>query len=417
MKRFNVTGLCIPEKHYMADISRRIQEITERFVDEGQYFAINRARQYGKTTTLYMLEKYLQKRYIVIGISFEAADDLFTSLYALTTGLIRRIGKRLTGQIQDKCILDVWNSPVSREFPLEDFSDKITELCTKCGRKVILMIDAVDKSSDNQIFLSFLGLLRSKYLEQQKGQDCTFHSVILAGVYDVKNLKLKLHPQEESKYNSPWNIAADFNVEMALTADEIISMLTEYEKDHHTGMNIDEVAGFLYDYTSGYPYLVSRICQLVDEKLPYMESFASGKSPWCERGVSEAVKFFMKESNTLFDDLRKSLNDYPELAGIIREILFAGKSFPYNPDNHAIDAAAMFGFIKESGGMIAISNRIFETRLYNYFLSEDLFNNKTYEAGLQAKNQFIKGGDLDMDLVLHKFMEQSGDKTIVEVVV
>lgn len=417
MKRFNVTGLCIPEKHYMADISRRIQEITERFVDEGQYFAINRARQYGKTTTLYMLEKYLQKRYIVIGISFEAADDLFTSLYALTTGLIRRIGKRLTGQIQDKCILDAWNSPVSREFPLEDFSDKITELCTKCDRKVILMIDEVDKSSDNQIFLSFLGLLRSKYLEQQKGQDCTFHSVILAGVYDVKNLKLKLHPQEESKYNSPWNIAADFNVEMALTADEIISMLTEYEKDHHTGMNIDEVAGFLYDYTSGYPYLVSRICQLVDEKLPYMESFASGKSPWCERGVSEAVKFFMKESNTLFDDLRKSLNDYPELAGIIREILFAGKSFPYNPDNHAIDAAAMFGFIKESGGMIAISNRIFETRLYNYFLSEDLFNNKTYEAGLQAKNQFIKGGDLDMDLVLHKFMEQSGDKTIVEVVV
>lgn len=77
----------------------------------------------------------------------------------------------------------------------------------------------------------------------------------------------------------------------------------------------------------------------------------------------------------------------------------------------------MFGFIKESGGMIVISNRIFETRLYNYFLSEDLFNNKTYEAGLQAKSQFIKGGDLDMDLVLHKFMEQSGDKTIVEVVV
>lgn len=56
------------------------------------------------------------------------------------------------------------------------------------------MIDEVDKSSDNQIFLSFLGLLREKYLKCQQGKDVTFHSVILAGVYDIKTLKLKLHP-------------------------------------------------------------------------------------------------------------------------------------------------------------------------------------------------------------------------------
>ena len=47
------------------------------------------------------------------------------------------------------------------------------------------MIDEVDKSSDNQIFLSFLGLLREKYLRWQQGKDETFQSVILAGVYDV----------------------------------------------------------------------------------------------------------------------------------------------------------------------------------------------------------------------------------------
>ena len=49
------------------------------------------------------------------------------------------------------------------------------------------------------------------------GKDETFQSVILAGVYDVKTLKLKLHPQEEMKYNSPWNIAVDFQMEMSLT--------------------------------------------------------------------------------------------------------------------------------------------------------------------------------------------------------
>lgn len=79
--------------------------------------------------------------------------------------------------------------------------------------------DEVDKSSDNQIFLSFLGLLREKYLKCQQGKDVTFHSVILADVYDIKTLKLKLHPQEESKYNSPWNIADNNQMYMKVSSD------------------------------------------------------------------------------------------------------------------------------------------------------------------------------------------------------
>ena len=49
---------------------------------------------------------------------------------------------------------------------------------------------------------------------REQGEDKTFHSVILAGVHDVKNLKLKLRPDEERKYNSPWNIAVEFDIDM-----------------------------------------------------------------------------------------------------------------------------------------------------------------------------------------------------------
>ena len=38
----------------------------------------------------------------------------------------------------------------------------------------------------------------------------TFRSVILTGVYDVKNLVRKLRPDEDHQLNSTWNIAADF---------------------------------------------------------------------------------------------------------------------------------------------------------------------------------------------------------------
>ena len=152
-KKFCTTGTCIPEKNYMVDLSNRIQQIINQYIESGQYFTINRARQYGKTTLLYLLEKELRKQdYLVLSLSFEAADE-------------------------------------------------------------------VDKSSDNQIFLSFLGLLREKYLKCQQGKDVTFHSVILAGVYDIKTLKLKLYPQEESKYNSLWNIADNNQMYMKVSSD------------------------------------------------------------------------------------------------------------------------------------------------------------------------------------------------------
>ena len=43
----------------------------------------------------------------------------------------------------------------------------------------------------------------------------------------------------------------------------------------------------------------------------------------------------------------------------------------YNPDDTAIDVALMFGFIKVKNEIIVIANRIFEARLYNYFLTTD----------------------------------------------
>ena len=60
---FNTTGVCIPEKHYMVNINGRLQQI-KVLVDEGKYFTINRARQYGKTTTLRALAEMLRDEYI-----------------------------------------------------------------------------------------------------------------------------------------------------------------------------------------------------------------------------------------------------------------------------------------------------------------------------------------------------------------
>lgn len=69
-KKFNVSGVCYPDRHYMVNLDGRLQKISE-LIENGDYFVINRARQYGKTTILRALKEYIRKDYSVIFMSFQ----------------------------------------------------------------------------------------------------------------------------------------------------------------------------------------------------------------------------------------------------------------------------------------------------------------------------------------------------------
>lgn len=70
-RRFNITGSCNQRKHYMVNLDERLKRIKEEYVDEGNYFVINRGRQYGKTTTLRALAEFLKDEYIVLSMDFQ----------------------------------------------------------------------------------------------------------------------------------------------------------------------------------------------------------------------------------------------------------------------------------------------------------------------------------------------------------
>ena len=268
-----------------------------------------------------------------------------------------------------------------KSLVLRSLFGELSNICEVADKPLVLMIDEVDSASNNQVFLDFLAQLRARYIDRDI--EPTFKSVILTGVYDIKNLKRKLRDDGEHKYNSPWNIAADFNVDMSFSKEEIAEMLKEYEADYHTGMNPEEIAGWIYDYTSGYPFLVSRICQLLDERISQEEEYASKKDVWTRKGFNEAIRMILSEKNTLFESLITKIKDYPELNQMIQEVLFKGKSITYNSDETSIDIATMFGFIKNQNRKVAIANRIFETRLYNYFLSTAEMQGKEIKKKLE----------------------------------
>ena len=402
-KVFNVTADCKPNQHYMVDISNKLEKIKE-MVDQGQYFTINRARQYGKTTTLRALERILNKDYIVVSLDFQMLsyadfhnEQAFTAAFS---GELLDNVERMPEEIQRSLCAFVDGS--ARNATLSSLFKVLSAWCRNEKTPIVLMIDEVDSAANNQVFLDFLAQLRGYYI--RRDVKATFQSVILAGVYDIKNIRGKIRQEDEHKRNSPWNIAADFNVDMSFSKSEIEGMLQEYEKDYHIGMECDKIAGLLYDYTSGYPFLVSRLCKLIDERVAGSLDFPDKKSAWTKAGFLESVKMLLGERNTLFESLVNKLTDYPDLRKMLYMLLFTGKEVPYNPLNKEIESAEMFGFIKKSGGSAVVSNRIFEIVLYNLFLSEDVVGSKVYDIGQQEKNQFIIEGHLNMKRILEKFV-------------
>ncbi len=358
-KKFNVTGSCNPERHYMVDTEKRFKAV-EELIEMGEYFTINRARQYGKTTMLQTIRRRLSDKYLVIKTSFEGiGDEPFKNEESFARMFARQMAYELAYKNEDEKFIDVWKD--KGIVDLDALSKAITTFCQLFPRPVIVLIDEVDKSSNNQLFVGFIGMLRDLYLKRDdKGMNYTFHSVVLAGVYDIKNLKLKLRPDAEKKYNSPWNIATDFNVDMTFHPEEIAQMLNDYENDVHTGMDIK---------------------------------------------AKKAVKIIAKGENvTLIDDLSKNIENNAELRDFLYSIVVNGQEYSYSMVDPIVRLANMFSYIRENQrGKTMIHNLIFEEALFVYF------GNKTMrEQGTKISPfvlNYVQNGKLNMEHVVTRFRD------------
>ena len=411
MKRFNTTVVCVPSKHYMVDLSGRVAEI-KKLVDDGKYFTINRARQYGKTTTLKALQRVLQNDYIVLSLSFEGITkagyqtegEFVQSFSRLTLDQREFFGISIPDKTAD--VLEKYCASEAEKLKLDELYRTFRRWIAVSDKPIVMFIDEVDSATNNQVFLDFLGLLRDGYISRESDGIPTFQSVILAGVTDVKHLRSKIRPEDAHKVNSPWNIAADFDIDMSLSIEGIKGMLDEYEADHNTGMDTAEIAKEIREYTNGYPYLVSRICQIIDEKL-IPEPFNDLTQAWTEYGIDEAVKRILQEDNTFFDSVMGKLVNMPELKESLRNILMRGETVAYLPDDEEQRLLRMYGFIYNNHNTVAVSNKIFEMRLYNYFIGESRKNEDLKQLAAADKTTFRRAdGTLDIRLIMEHFIEE-----------
>lgn len=356
---FNITGDCKPDRHYMVDLTSRLIQIAA-MVQNGDYFSINKARQYGKTTILRALARFLAKDYDVVSFDFQRfgsnsfrTEEIFVSTLAEEFTRVNFIPKDIKEKLLTMTAKD-------RYCNLRVLFGILSDWCAIADKPIVLIVDEVDTASNNQVFLDFLSQLRAAYLDRDSTS--TFQSVILAGVYDIRNIKLKIRLDDDHRYNSPWNISAEFQVDMTFSASDIVGMLNDYESDHSTGMDVEAVAEMIYSYTSGYPYLVSWICKYADEHCD--------TKGWIEESILCAVKDLVESEDPIFEPLVKAVADSHYLTEVSKGIFSDGVTVPHVIHNQDIALADRLSLVCQRDGTVRISNKIFEMVLYNWFSSQ-----------------------------------------------
>ncbi|GAB4406547.1 MAG: AAA family ATPase [Bacteroidia bacterium] len=395
-KKFNITGTCLPDQHYMMDRSAKLAGVMA-MVEAGEYFTINRPQQYGKTTTLLAIYEQLQARpdYLPVEMNLQGIDEqwhvsdsAFAQMFARLLGDALEFREpELFGLIGQAGVAD-----------MDSLAKLITRLAHRTPRKLVLLIDEVDASSNFDPFLRFLGMLRNKYLRRMSPENYTFHSVVLAGVHDIKSLKLKVRNDDTAQYNSPWNIAADFKVEMSFAPHEIAPMLVEYSQAEGVEIDVDWFADKLYYYTSGYPFLVSKLCKTIAEDLLPHKT----ERRWTPDDLEQAVQLLLRENNTLFDSLIKNLENNKELYDLTYQVIIEGETIPFNPDDRVISQGRLYGVFKQNGS-VKVHNRIYEQRIYNYMTSNTLREHLARRQAHRGLSYEKPDGSLDIEAALLRF--------------
>ena len=157
----------------MVDLEQRLAEV-KILVDDGKYFTINRARQFGKTTILQALGEYLNSDYFVVSMDFQiqVSNAKFKSENRFSLAFARAFvnsfkanpdSRKPENEAVIKEFVDSYQSD-AEEYELVELFQSLSMLCSEMTKQVVLMIDEVDSATNNQVFLDFLAQLRGYYL-------------------------------------------------------------------------------------------------------------------------------------------------------------------------------------------------------------------------------------------------------------
>jgi hypothetical protein len=359
----------------MVNMDNKLLKI-KSIIDDNENIMINRPRQFGKSTTLSLLRTVLEPQYAYLSITLEGisrasfTEELFCD--SLASKIINKFKLTSTGLSEDaqKSFITTIKEKEYKS-PLINLNNALLNMCIASDKRIVFAIDEIDKAADQDIFIDFLSALRGEFIGMN---ELTFQSVILSGVSDIRNLKSNMRPDSEStgEGNSPWNIAISLDIDMSLAQNGINAMLEEYKADHGLTFDTTLMSGLLWEHTSGYPYLVSKLCQIIHSNVPYSNGFGLN-SAWTREGFANAVMNLRKDRRLpLLDSLRRQTENSKELRSLLKDVLSSFRPVEWQ-DAWYVEKAIKNGFLAvDDNDKLKVSNMFFESWLNSYLKIDGL---------------------------------------------
>ena len=259
MRRFNTEGPVRPDEHYaIPPLARMDVEELLGLVRGKRYFVLHAPRQTGKTSALIALRDYLNGGaagdFRCVNVNVEvgqvARDDVARGMRAVLGSLAD--SAMLLG---DDYPAGVWLDVLADMGPENALKGLLTRWCLANPTPLVLLVDEID-SLVGDTLLSVLRQLRAGYEQRPEGFP---QSVVLCGVRDIRDYRIRSSAGEVIAGGSPFNVAAKSLRMGDFTEAETRALMAQHTEE--TGQRFSPAAlEAVWTQTCGQPWLVNALC-------------------------------------------------------------------------------------------------------------------------------------------------------------
>ena len=406
MKRFNTTGPCFPDEHYMMPALDRLPGVRE-LVAGGGYFVVHAPRQTGKTTALKALVREINAKGDMAAIycTLESIQRLVGS-YETAMREIRHLVLKSASMVRELAQFAREIGEVKSSIGISTaISDALQDLCVKAGKPLVVFFDEAD-CLVGDVLISFLRQLRDGYVNRDT---MPFpKSIALVGMLDVRDYKAQIRPDGQSLGQiSPFNIIAEDMLIPNFTESDIAALYAQHTAE--TGQRFaDGVVEAVWRWTRGQPWLVNAIA---NDCVAKIHGNRFGETITVE-DVEAAKEEIIRRRDTHVDSLMERMRE-PRVRRIVEPLISGDKSdVTYNDDDYRY--ITDLGLLRVDRGALVPANPMYAEIIGRYLSRGE------QDAMIRSvpETPWVKDDGLDMPGLMAAFQqfwrENSGaDKDIM----
>ena len=259
MRFFNTEGPVRPDDHYAVPPLDRVDvDALLDLIRAKRYFVLHAPRQTGKTSALIALRDLLNRGaagdFRCVDVDVEVAqvarDDVARGVRAILSSLAS--SARFLG---DGYPDEVWPDVLAKAGPEDALEELLARWCAANPTPLVLLVDEIDTLVGDTL-LSVLRQLRAGYPRRPEGFP---QSVVLCGVRDIRDYRIRSSTGEVIAGGSPFNVAAKSLRMGDFTEVETHALMAQHTEE--TGQRFTPAAlDAVWTQTQGQPWLVNALC-------------------------------------------------------------------------------------------------------------------------------------------------------------